>query len=76
MTSRKCGICSSRLFHRHISFVHLGDIHRIAAAQLGFQGPIGEAAELLSGLLDMRIEVEPTLSESRVYASADGVVSP
>lgn len=35
------------MFRGHAPFVHLGDIHQLAVAELGFQGSMGEAAELL-----------------------------
>lgn len=45
---------------------------QLAAAKLGFQGSMGEAAELLTILPDLRAESKPVLGKSRVHISNDG----
>lgn len=59
-----------RLLRGYATFAYLSDIHRLAATQLGFNGSLEEAAELLAMLPDVRVEINDPLSQSRVFASS------
>lgn len=57
-------------FRGHSQFGNLGEIHRLAVEQHGYQGSLEEAAGAMAEIPDVRIEFDPVLAQSRVYASA------
>lgn len=57
-------------FRGHSPFGHLGEIYRMAVEETGFEGSLEEAAELLAEMPKVRVELDPVLDQSRVYASA------
>lgn len=58
------------MFRGHSPFGYLGEIHRVAVEETGFEGSLEEAAELLAEIPQVRVELDPVLGQSRVYASA------